>query len=329
MGFLFSKPKYDPSHDIPDLTGKVALVTGANSGIGFETALQLAKRGAKVYLGCRSESRAKDAIARMCKAAPGLDLEDRLVWLPLDLSVMKLAKKAGEELLSKETRLDILVNNAAWTIKDYELSEDGIEKAVAVNHLGHFILTETVLPLMKATSQLPGADTRIVAVSSDAYSRAGTTDFSSLEALNSAQGKPGSENTFFTKLWRYGTTKLQNILWVGELQRRLDAEGIPITVIVIHPGAVSTEGLNNGMPTWFLFLVSPFAVSPSYGAFTSLFAATSAEVAAAKEKYKGAFLMPYGKVTKVTKEARDPVLAKTLWETSERVIRDALQRQAD
>lgn len=117
--------------------------------------MQLAKRGAKVYLGCRSELRAKDAIARMCKAAPGLDLEDRLVWLPLDLSVMRLAKQAGEEFLSKETRLDILgqfsfhtgqsvrcrplivnfsqlVNNAAWPVKAYELSEDGIEKAVAV-----------------------------------------------------------------------------------------------------------------------------------------------------------------------------------------------------
>lgn len=86
------------------------------------------------------------------------------------------------------------------------------------------------------------------------------------------------------------------------------------------------EGFNNGLPTWFLRLVSPITVTSSHGAFTSLFAATSAEVAAAKEKYKGAFLMPYGKVTKVTKEARDPVLAKTLWETSERVIRDALQR---
>lgn len=79
-----------------------------SSGVGFETALQLAKRGAKVYLGCRSEERAKDAIARMLKANPGLDLEDKLVWLPLDLSVMRLAKKAGEEFLLKETRLDIL-----------------------------------------------------------------------------------------------------------------------------------------------------------------------------------------------------------------------------
>lgn len=76
--------------------------------MGFETALQLARRGAKVYLGCRSEARAKDAIARMRNASPGVDLEKRLVWLPLDLSVMRLAKQAGEELLAKETRLDIL-----------------------------------------------------------------------------------------------------------------------------------------------------------------------------------------------------------------------------
>lgn len=79
-----------------------------SSGIGFETALQLAKRGAKVYLGCRTESKTKDAITRMRKASPGLDLEDKLIWLPLDLSDMRSAKKAGEEILSKETRLDIL-----------------------------------------------------------------------------------------------------------------------------------------------------------------------------------------------------------------------------
>ncbi|EIM89854.1 NAD-P-binding protein [Stereum hirsutum FP-91666 SS1] len=304
MGFLFSKPTYDPSRDIPDLTGKVALVTGANSGVGFQTALQLAKRGAKVYLGCRSESRARDAIDRMRKETHGLDLEDRLVWLPLDLSVMRLAKKAGEELLQKETRLDILSH-----------------------HLGHFVLTETVLPLMKSTAQLPGADVRIVAVSSAVYNQAGSKDFSSLEALNSVQGKPGKENTFFTRLWRYGTTKLQNILWVAELQRRLDAEGTPITVLAVHPGTVDTEGLNDNSPRWVLYLTYPFAITPLQGAFTSLFAATSAEVAAARETYKGKYLVPFGEVGALTKEARDPALAKTLWETSESVVRDVLQRR--
>ncbi|EIM89871.1 NAD-P-binding protein [Stereum hirsutum FP-91666 SS1] len=329
MGFLFSKPKYDPSRDIPDLTGKVALVTGANTGVGFETALQLAKRGAKVYLGCRSETRAKDAIARMRKTSPELDAEDKIVWLPLDLSVMRLAKKAGEELLSKETRLDILVNNAAWAMKDYELSEDGIEKAVAVNYLGHFVLAETVLPLMKSTAQLPGADVRIVSVASIVYDQAGSKDFSSLEALNSIQGKPGKEDGWFSKLWRYATSKFQIVLWVGELQRRLDAEGTHITVIALHPGAVNTDGLANGLPSWALRLVHPFSATPLQGAFTSLFAATSEEVAAAREKYKGAFLVPYGKLLKLTKEATDPVLAKTLWETSEGVVRDALQRREE
>ncbi|EIM89870.1 NAD-P-binding protein [Stereum hirsutum FP-91666 SS1] len=311
---------------IPDLTGKVALVTGANSGVGFQTALQLAKRGAKVYLGCRSESRAKDAIARMCEASPGLGLEDKIVWLPLDLSVMRLARKAGEELLSKETRLDILVNNAAWATRDYELSEDGIEKAVAVNHLGHFVLTDTVLPLMRSTAHLLGADVRIVAVSSMVYNRAGSKDFSSLEALNSVQGKPGQKNTFTSKLWRYSTTKLQNILWVAELQRRLDAEGTPITVMAVHPGTVYTEGLNDNTPSWIVRLIYPFSITSLQGAYTSLFAATSAEVAAAREKYKGAYLVPYDEVAAVTKEARDTALAKTLWETSETVVRDVLQR---
>lgn len=139
---------------------------------------------------------------------------------------------------------------------------------------------------------------------------------------------------------------------MGELQRRLDAEGVPITALVVHPGTVNTgtsavrlqipninvdfillhlhlEGLSHGTPSWFIWIASTIAITPLQGAFTPLFAATSAEVAAAREKYKGAFLTPYGKITTVTKEARDPVLAKTLWETSERVIRDALQKHAD
>lgn len=152
------------------------------SGVGFQTALQLAKQGAKVYLGCRSESRAKDAIARMCKASPGLGLEDRIIWLPLDLSVMRLAKRAGEELLSKETRLDILseslslqfrvvrsdfdthassgtssVNNAAWATRDYELTEDGIEKAVAVKYVPFHISTTffSLIPSINWQSSRP------------------------------------------------------------------------------------------------------------------------------------------------------------------------------
>lgn len=143
---------------------------------------------------------------------------------------------------------------------------------------------------------------------------------------------------------------------MGELQRKLDVEGTPITLIAVHPGMVNTgpssrpshlftasnrtlilistgpytsEGYNTTLPSWLLYLTSPFTVTSLQGAFTSLFAATSANVAAAREKYKGKLLVPYGEVTPLTKEARDPVLAKTLWETSERVVREALQRGAN
>ncbi|TFY76492.1 hypothetical protein EWM64_g7520 [Hericium alpestre] len=164
MGFLFSKPSYDPRRDIPDLTGKVILVTGANAGIGLQTSEQLAIHGAKVYLACRTESKAKAAIAGIEDRTPSLKGQGRLMWLPLDLSSMRSSKKAAEEFLSKEKRLDILINNAGRLADDYVLSPEGVELSVAVNHLGHFVLTTALLPLLKETARRPDADVRIIVV---------------------------------------------------------------------------------------------------------------------------------------------------------------------
>ncbi|TFY79516.1 hypothetical protein EWM64_g4499 [Hericium alpestre] len=164
MGFLFSKPSYDPKRDIPDLTGKVVIVTGANAGIGAQTVEQLAQHGAKVYLACRTESKARAAIADIEKANPALKGQDRLVWLPLDLSSLHSAKAAAEEFLTKEKRLNLLINNAGRLTAEYVLTSEGIEESVAVNHLGHLVFTTTLLPLMKETAKEKGSDVRIVNV---------------------------------------------------------------------------------------------------------------------------------------------------------------------
>ncbi|THH20252.1 hypothetical protein EW146_g1098 [Bondarzewia mesenterica] len=323
MGLFFSKPSYNPKRDIPDLNGKVAVVTGANTGIGYHTAEQLAIHGAKVYLACRTESKALAAISRMEKDTPTLKGADRVIWLPLDLSSIHSAKKAAEEILAKETRLDILVNNAGRLAEDYVLSEDGIEQTVAVNHIGHFVLTTTLLPLLKATARLPGADVRIVIVSSIAYKTPGQTKFDSLEDFNAVQGKSGKENIWLTKYWRYCSSKLMNLLFTAELQRRFDEEDVPINVITLHPGS----GAQSSSPFMIRILLWFVAITPLEGAYTSLFAATSAEVAAAPDKYKGKYLESYGKTVKLTtKESQDPVLAKRLWNTTEKVVADVLAK---
>ncbi|TFY66520.1 hypothetical protein EVG20_g4574 [Dentipellis fragilis] len=321
MGFLFSKQAYDPNRDIPDLIGKVVIVTGSNTGIGFRTAEQLALHGAKVYLACRSKAKATAAIAELEKTSPSLKDQNRLVWLPLDLSSMHSAKKAAEEVLAKEDRLDILINNAARGVEKYELSKNGVELNVAINHFGHFVFTQTLLPLLKETAKRRDADVRIVIVSSNSYTTPGTTKFGSLEDMNDPQGTPGNENAMSARLRRYGTSKLMNVLFATELQRRLDTENAAITVISVHPGSVATETvLTTDLPWYITLFVTLFGVTPLQGAMTSLFAATSAQVAAEREKYKGKYLVPYGKIAgPATAASKDPALAKTLWETTERI----------
>ncbi|KAA1474633.1 NAD-P-binding protein [Dentipellis sp. KUC8613] len=327
MGFLFSKQAYDPKRDIPDLTGKVVIVTGSNAGIGIRTVEQLALHGAKVYLACRSEEKATAAIAELEKTNPSLKGRNLLVYLPLDLSSVRSAKKAGEDFLAREDRLDILINNAARGMEPYELSKDGIELTIAINHFGHFVFTETLLPLMKETAKRRDTDVRIVVVSSRGHLGPGTTKFGSLEELNDPQGPPAKINSMGTKMGRYGTSKLMNVLFASELQRRLDVEKVPITVMSLHPGAVATEAAFAADLPWFLkAYIATFAAKPLEGAYTSLFAATSARVAAEREKYKGKYLVPYGEIGgPATPAAKDPVLAKTLWETTEKITAGLLK----
>ncbi|KAI0067198.1 NAD-P-binding protein [Artomyces pyxidatus] len=326
MGFLFSRPTYDPSCDVPDLHLKVAIVTGADSGIGFETAQQLAIHGAKVYLACITMSAALGAISRIQEFAPSLRGQEKLVPLEVDLSSIHCAKAAAEEVMSREKRLDILVNNAGRMASEYVLTPEGIEQTVAVNHIGHFVFTQTLLPLLKETASLPDADVRIVAVSPGPYKLVRGSEFGSLADLNDLRGTPGRENTWISKYRRYGASKLMIILTTGELQRRLDAENIPITVMVVHPGGVATPAAKRHTPV----IIHPYiwlaALTPYQGAFTSLFAATSPKVSDDREKYKGQYLEPYGEIGKLTtKESLDSTLARRLWTTTEAVVQRVLE----
>lgn len=208
------------------LSNKVAVVTGANGGIGFQTALGLAKNGASVFLACRDRVRGEAAVSRIKREYADAVVE----LLLLDLSCLSSVKTFAETLATKITKLDLLVNNAAiMAIPERKLSADGYEMQFATNHLGHFALSMRLSPLL-ANSQSP----RVVTVSSIAH-RYGKMDFDNLQGEKNYEG------------WQnYGTSKLANLLFAFELGRRSARAGLPLISLAAHPGVAKTNILASG-----------------------------------------------------------------------------------
>ncbi|MBW0521214.1 hypothetical protein O181_060929 [Austropuccinia psidii MF-1] len=300
---------------MPKLNGRVALVTGGNCGLGLATCLELARHEAKVYIACRSEARAHEAIKKIKDQVPNAQIE----FIYFDLTVLSSAKAAAETLSSKESRLDILVNNAGITMAPYELSVDGIE-IQACNGTGHFALTTSLLPLLKNTaSSVSDSHVRIVNVSSAAHIQARQPDFSSLEGLNNRRKK---------EMDRYAYSKLSNILLTNELQRRLSNTNI--YCLSVHPGAVDTEIARYLFQRWPSVLVAlgkafmrSVSATPTDGALTQLYAATSPEIET--KDLKAAYLVPYGQVAKKSPEAEDigGRLGQQFWELCETLVQRA------
>jgi len=206
--------------DIPDLSGRCALVTGANSGIGFETARMLAEHGARVLLACRNETKAEEAIRRIRHVAPRADV----AFVPLDLASLSSVRVTAAQIAVEEPRLDLLINNAGVMALPRSETIDGFETQFAVNHLGHFALTGLLLPLLLST---PSA--RVVSVSSTAH-LIGRLDFDNLQG----------ERTYGR--WRqYGLSKVSNLLFIYELQRRLSMAHATTIALAAHPGGSVTE----------------------------------------------------------------------------------------
>ncbi|KAF4615740.1 hypothetical protein D9613_012461 [Agrocybe pediades] len=336
MVWPFSSPERTSvsEDELLDLRGKVAIVTGGNSGIGYATVRVLARRGAKVYLAARSEERARAALAQLAdeqRNAPGSTVPyGEVEWLKLDLSDIRQTKAAAEEVIRKEKRLDILVNNAAIGNVPYTYTADGLLEIMVVNHISPFLFTLTLLPLLQQTATSdPAADVRIVNLSSDAHTFAPhVSTFIGDEALNKHY-----EDTWLGHFRTYGYTKLANILFTSELARRLSSSSSSpnssnITTLSVHPGNVSTPGsqqVTNTVPYlgWLTTRLSAWmSTTPKEGAYTSLFAAAHPEVKQNREKYNGVYLVPVGKVGKISENAQDERLARELWETTERKMKE-------
>ncbi|KAH9473764.1 hypothetical protein Pst134EA_000833 [Puccinia striiformis f. sp. tritici] len=296
------------SEQIPDLNGRVAIVTGANSGIGYVTALELARHGAKTYLACRNPTRAQEAMEKIKALAPDADLR----FLKLDITSLNSAHSAAQEFVRLENRLDILVNNAGIFFTPYELSEDGIEIQLC-NATGHFAFTTALLDLLKRTSAEPDSHVRVVNVSSVAHRWVwGTPDFSTLESLNGYS---------WGRLSRYGLGKLMNILFTNELQNRFSDTNIICTSI--HPGSVDTKIVKGRYPFWnkLNWFSSWVSSTPEQGAIPILYAATELEVE--KNDLKSAYIGPFAQVIKPSKVAQDldGTLGKKFWALCEALVR--------
>jgi len=313
--------------DIPDLSGKVAIVTGATRGIGFQTAQQLANAGARVYLAARNEEQARARIDQIRREAPrDVDIH----FLKLELSDIKGVKKAAESVVEREERIDILVNNAAVLASNAIRTKEGFDYQMIANQIGTFVFTTTLLPLLSKTAQIKGTDVRIVTLSSAMYSRVPKGTNFGRQDFTLAQDEP-PVTPFMTQMARYGRTKLANMLFAKELQRRLDADNIPIISLSLHPGGVATEGSADfarkfSYIGWLVhFLIATFAKSPLDGARTSLFAAAHPNIKHKKDIYGGAYLTPYDRVTPTTTpESNDLAVAKRLWVTSEEIAEELL-----
>ncbi|EMD32268.1 hypothetical protein CERSUDRAFT_99659 [Gelatoporia subvermispora B] len=320
---MFFSKSFNPATDIPNLAGKVFLVTGGNAGIGYTTCQHLARHGAKVYLGARSEERGKAAVERL--KSEGLGPENgEVIFHPLDLSDPRKAKESGELFIQVETRLDGLILNAALTMAPYLKSVDGVQDVMMVNHFSHFVLTRTLLLLLKTTAAEPSSDVRIVAVSSGAHSMVSNVHFRNLDDVNKEYN-----DVMLPRMARYGLSKLANVLFIKELQRRLDAENSAIIALSIHPGGVDTEGAQKGLDGanivlrgLFYALRIVFFTDASKGSYTTVFAAAAPAVRANPDTYKGVYLVPVAKIAKPSADASNAALAAELWETTERILAD-------
>ena len=211
------------------LDGKTVIITGGNSGIGLETAVDLAKRNARVILACRSVEKGENAAVDVRKRSGN----DNVVFVQLDLASLDSIREFAEKILEEEPQIDILINNAGvMIIPERRLTKDGLEMQFGTNHLGHFLLTNLLLDRIK---EAPSA--RIVNVSSMAY-RFGSIDFQNLNSERS-----------YSRFSAYNNSKLANILFTRSLAKRL--QGTNVTANALHPG-----GIRTGLQQHSLFLVS-------------------------------------------------------------------------
>jgi NAD(P)-dependent dehydrogenase (short-subunit alcohol dehydrogenase family) len=293
--------------DIPDQTGRVAVVTGGNTGLGLETARALSRRGAAVVLACRNLGRGEAAADRLRSEGGSPDVS----VVRLDLASLTSIHRGAQEIRDSWPRLDLLVNNAGVMDLPYQLSEDGHELMFAVNHLGHFALTGLLLDRLLATS-----GSRVVTVSSGAHRRA---------ALETVDADPGRQ---VGRGDAYARSKLANLLFTYELQHRLDAADASTVALAAHPGNARTDLMRNSgrleraaASPRLRYLTRWLLQSPRVGALATLRAATDPTARGGDYYGPPGRLQFTGHPTRVesSPHSHDRAAQRRLWELSERL----------
>lgn len=287
---------------LPDLAGSNYLITGGNSGIGLEAAKMLAEAGGDIIIACRDANKAAAAAKEIDACGPGS--VDTVV---LDLSSLASVRAAAEEIHQRWDKLDVLVNNAGIMQPPQTTTEDGFELQFGTNHLGHFLLAGLLYDLVEK------AGGRIVVVSSIAH-RLGRINFDDLMG----------EKKFNTSL-AYGQSKLANLMFALELDRRLKAAGSPVASVACHPGYSATALQSTGPEGLFNLLykvLNPLVAQPAYnGAIPTVLAAAGEEVESGRYYGPTKFGEARGPVgdARIARHARDERVARRLWEESERL----------
>jgi NAD(P)-dependent dehydrogenase (short-subunit alcohol dehydrogenase family) len=286
------------SENISDQKGKVVIVTGSSSGLGYETAKALANKNATVIVAVRNEMKGNAAVESIKVENPNTDIQVML----LDLSNLESIHKFTENFKNKFNKLDLLINNAGVMNPPYTKTKDGFELQFGTNHLGHFALTGLLIDLIKETP-----NSRIVNVSSTAH-KIGKLNF---EDLN-------WETRPYKKMRSYGDSKLANLYFSKELQRRLDKESSGVIVASAHPGASSTPLTRHSL----LFRILSLIVQNSeMGALPTLYAAVGPNVQGNDYIGPGGFQETRGYPKKVepAEHAKDDDIAAKLWDVSEKM----------
>ena len=295
------------AEQIPSQAGKTALVTGANSGIGYQAALELARHGAHVLMGCRNAVKGRAAIERLQREAPGASAE----VVELDMASLASIRAFAAAFIGRETALDLLINNAGvMALPKRELTEDGFERQFGTNHLGHFALTGLLMPALLAAPA-----PRVVTVASLAH-RTGKIEFDNLQSERSYNGKGWDA---------YNASKLANILFAKELDRLARAGNSRLLSLAVHPGVSMTSIFANGPGTNNLKAIMVKLLAPilmqkdDAGALPTLYAATSPDA------HGGEYIGPDGfqelkgapVVVQPKPQALDVAVGERLWSVSE------------
>jgi NAD(P)-dependent dehydrogenase (short-subunit alcohol dehydrogenase family) len=318
--FASKEDKFSIENDVPDLSNKVALITGGSEGIGYATAFVLLKNNlAKLFIVSVSEE-VKDSAVEEFRNQLGSMYADRVTWLPCDMSDLEAVTKVAQRVRDQTDRLDILCLNAARGIMTYQLTDYGVDRHMAVNHIGHVTLTSHLLPLLKKTSETHGT-VRIQIQGSNAHQAAPkdvAEQFSSLDRLNTDIG-PNAQ---------YGRSKLANILYARYLDAHLHASHKDILINATHPGFVETkmsaEDIHEPFPlAGYLMSVGmkPLKKDIWMGCVSTVFAATATQTS-------GKYICPPAIEEPGNEFAQDAELGEKVMKLTRDIVKEKFGKQS-